>query len=125
MRQRDFMRVYWSGAAIALLADLELRRPSGGRQSLDRALLDLRRRYGPFDRAWGVWELIEALDEVTGSRVFSTLAKRWLPADRFPDLGEAYGAWASERLTPRPCALTLSREAVRLRRQIMGRHPGH
>ena len=125
MRQRDFMRVYWSGAAIALLADLELRRPSGGRQSLDRALLDLRRRYGPFDRAWGVWELIEALDEVTGSRVFSTLAKRWLPADRFPDLGEAYGALGLRAIDPKTLRLDAEPEAVRLRQQIMGRHPGH
>jgi predicted metalloprotease with PDZ domain len=86
LRRRSFMRVYWSGAAIALLADLELRRAGGGGRSLDLALFELRRQHGPFDRAWDAWELIEALDGVTRSQVCSTLARRWLSADRFPDL---------------------------------------
>ena len=39
----DFMRVYWEGAAIMLLADQRLRERSGGRQSLDTVLEQLRR----------------------------------------------------------------------------------
>jgi len=32
------MKVYWSGAALALLADVELRRRSDGEQTLDDIL---------------------------------------------------------------------------------------
>ena len=87
LRDRAFMRVYWSGAAIVLLADLELRRVSGGTQSLDWALAELRRREGPFDRGWSSRELIAALDRVTGRRVFAKLVERWLDSERFPESG--------------------------------------
>lgn len=96
LRDRAFMRVYWSGAAIVLLADLELRQVSGGTQSLDWALAELRRREGPFDRGWGARELIAALDRVTDRRVFAKLVERWLDSDRFPDLVPTYRALGLE-----------------------------
>jgi predicted metalloprotease with PDZ domain len=96
LRERAFMRVYWSGAAIVLLADLELRQASGGAQSLDWALAELRRREGPFDRGWSPRGLIAGLDRVTGRQVFAQLAERWLDSDRFPDLESAYRALGLE-----------------------------
>src|SRR5207244_449476 len=41
-REYQYMRVYWSGAAIALLADVALRKSSGGKKALDDALRALR-----------------------------------------------------------------------------------
>ena len=124
LRRLSFMRVYWSGAAIALLADLALRRVSGGRRSLDLALLEFRRRHGPFDRAWDAWELIEALDGVTRSQVFSTLAKRWLSADRFPDLREAHGALSIRVEGTKILHRDGEPDKAELRRQITGRDSG-
>jgi predicted metalloprotease with PDZ domain len=90
LRDRAFMRVYWSGTAIALLADTELRRRSEGRQSLDTALDALRRCCLPSHRRWGAAELLAELDRLTDTRVFSDLYRRHVPSDAFPDLASVY-----------------------------------
>ena len=53
------MKIYWSGAAIALLADVELRRRSNGAESLDMVLDRLAQCCLPSDRAWSGPELID------------------------------------------------------------------
>jgi hypothetical protein len=119
--ERAFMRVYWSGAAIALLADLELRERSGGRESLDTALVELRRRHGPFDRAWSADELLEALDEATGTRVFTDLAARWVGSDQFPNLSDAYRSLGLTPAGDSGLRFVGGPTAARLRAAIMGR----
>lgn len=91
MRDRSFMRVYWSGAAIALLADVELRRRSQGTQSLDTALAAFRDCCLPADRSWNARELMQQLDRLTGTRVFMALYREHIDADDFPDLDALYG----------------------------------
>jgi predicted metalloprotease with PDZ domain len=86
-RDAAFMRVYWSGAAIALLADLKLRRRG---QSLDQALSDLQRCCLQSNRKWAAKEIMDKLDELTGTRIFSDLYTRYVHADAFPDLTAAY-----------------------------------
>lgn len=120
MRDRGFMRVYWSGAAIAMLGDLELRQASGGRQSLDWALAELRRREGPYDRRWSAREVVAGLDRVTGRSVFAGLAGRWLESDRFPDLGPAYRALGILPTSDTQIRLGRDPGAVALRAQVMG-----
>ena len=71
MRDRSFMRVYWSGAAIALLADVELRRRSGGVQSLDTALEAFAACCLPGNRSWRARELLQQLDRLTDTTVFT------------------------------------------------------
>jgi len=90
MRDRSFMRVYWSGAAIALLADVELRRRSAGAQSLDTALAAFRDCCLPADRSWSARELMRQLDRLTGTTVFMALYREHIDADDFPDLGALY-----------------------------------
>ena len=90
MRDRLFMRVYWSGAAVALLADFELRRQSGGHQSLDRALARLQACCLPSDRWWRGRELMERLDRLTRTDTFTTLYERYAHSREFPDLNEVY-----------------------------------
>jgi hypothetical protein len=91
MRDRSFMRVYWSGAAIALLADVELRRHSGGKQSLDTALAAFHDCCLPADRSWSARELMRKLDQLTGTTVFMGLYRKHVDADDFPDLDAVYG----------------------------------
>lgn len=90
MRDRSFMRVYWSGAAIALLADVELRRRSGGAQSLDTALAAFGDCCLPADRSWSAWELMQKLDQLTNTTVFTTLYRKYVDSDEFPDLSAVY-----------------------------------
>ncbi len=90
MRDRSFMRVYWSGAAIALLADVELRRRSAGAQSLDTALARLADCCLPAERSWTARELMQRLDRLTGTTVFMDLYRRYVDSDEFPDLAGVY-----------------------------------
>ena len=90
MQDRSFMRVYWSGAALALLADVELRQRSGGAQSLDTALAALRDCCLPADRSWTAHELMHRLDRLTGTEVFMGLYRTHVDSDEFPDLTGVY-----------------------------------
>ena len=90
LRDRSFMRVYWSGAAIALLADVELRRRSGGAQSLDTALAAFRDCCLPADRSWSARELMYQLDRLTGTTVFMELYRAHVDSDEFPGLDAVY-----------------------------------
>ncbi|UCB56080.1 MAG: hypothetical protein JSW45_06000 [Thiotrichales bacterium] len=99
MRDRSFMRVYWSGAAIALLADVELRRRSDGAQSLDTALEALHACCLPADRHWTGRELMQELDRLTGTRVFMELYNEHIGSDEFPDLAAVYEELGLERVS--------------------------
>lgn len=79
------MKIYWSGAVLALMADVELRKRSGGAQSLDTVLGDLRDCCLPSERTWSGPELFSKLDELAGGDVFMSLYRRYADADGFPD----------------------------------------
>ncbi len=89
--EHAFMRVYWSGAAFVLLADLRLRRESGGKQSLDTALAELKRCCLPADRYWSGRELLDRLNAITGTKFFPELADEIANSHEFPALSAAYG----------------------------------
>lgn len=84
--QRAYMRVYWSGAAVALLADYRLRRDRAAGRSLDQALARLAACCLPADRVWSGTELVARLDALTGGRVFSSLYQRYAGSRRFPEV---------------------------------------
>jgi predicted metalloprotease with PDZ domain len=79
------MKVYWSGASIALMADVELRRRSGGRQSLDSVLGELQQCCLPSTYAWSGVELFRKLDEFVEEPFLQDLYRRYADADEFPD----------------------------------------
>jgi hypothetical protein len=87
MRTHAFMRVYWSGTAMALLADVHLRQQNN---SLDRALWDLKQCCLPSNRQWTSLELMEELDRLTRTKTFTRLYERHVHSDKFPDLTDAY-----------------------------------
>ncbi|HUU74085.1 MAG TPA: hypothetical protein VMW70_15770 [Burkholderiales bacterium] len=89
-RSRFFMRVYWSGTAIAMLADIRLRKISNGSQSLDTALAALNACCLDMRREWRARELFARLDELTGTTVFIDLLNEHVESTRFPDLSETY-----------------------------------
>jgi predicted metalloprotease with PDZ domain len=90
-RDGAFMRVYWSGAAIMLLADQRLRTRSNGVQSLDLALARLRECCLSPETGWSALDLFAQLDRLTGTTVFAELYEQHVRSNRFPDLEECYG----------------------------------
>jgi hypothetical protein len=81
-----FSPVYWAGAAVALHADVELRRLSGGKRSLDDVLAELTRCCSRGDRPWAASEVIARLDGFAGAKVMQGLAAKWVHGPRFPEL---------------------------------------
>ncbi|MCA9513805.1 MAG: hypothetical protein KC635_02580 [Myxococcales bacterium] len=88
-----FKRVYWAGAALALLIDLELRQRAEGRfRSLDDAMVALFRAGARADRFWTAREVVAELDELGGTDVFARTTDAWLDEAEFPVLTGAYEA---------------------------------
>jgi predicted metalloprotease with PDZ domain len=107
------MRVYWSGAAIALIADVELRERSGGTMSLDRVFDELSRSSLPSSRRWRALELLQTFDEIAGYDVFMRLYDAYVARPTFPDLAATFRALGFDESAGRPAA-------HQLRDSIMG-----
>jgi hypothetical protein len=91
-RDGTYMRVYWEGAAMLLMADVRLRQMTAGKQSLDTGLAALNDCCRATDRAWSARELFDRLDEATGTRVFSEIYDQHVASRNFPDLSQTYRA---------------------------------
>jgi hypothetical protein len=91
-RDDTYMRVYWEGAAMLLIADVRLRHMTAGKQSLDTALGALNDCCKATDRAWSARELFDKLDEVTGTGIFSAIYDQHVASRNFPDLAPTYRA---------------------------------
>ena len=85
----NYERVYWAGAAIALMADVEVRRVTAGRVTLDGVLAELLRQHR-FADSVSARELLGAMDQAAGVSVFENTARRYLDGGRLPDLTELY-----------------------------------
>lgn len=82
------MKVYWSGAAIALIADSTLRERSNGKESLDQVLGQLQSCCLPSRRRWSGKELFEKLDTFVDTPVFMPLYRQYADEEGFPDLAQ-------------------------------------
>jgi len=84
-RNGSYMRVYWSGAAMLLLADKQLREASDGAHSLDTALSALAECcMDDPGKVWRARDILRKLDELTGHQVFMNLYQQYAHSDRFP-----------------------------------------
>jgi hypothetical protein len=83
------MKVYWSGAAIALLADIELRQRSGGTESLDTVLGQLQSCCLPARTQWSGQRLFKKLDSFLEAPVFMPLYEQYANTEGFPDYAPA------------------------------------
>lgn len=80
------MKVYWTGAAIALMADVELRIRSNGNESLDDVLSRLQECCLPSARTWSGPELFAKLDTLVDEPLFMALYRRYANKVGFPDV---------------------------------------
>ena len=84
------MKVYWTGAAIALMADVQIRERTGNRESLDTVLERLQTCCLPSDRVWTGPELFAKLDALLHKPVFMPLYRRHAETLGFPDTSEVF-----------------------------------
>jgi hypothetical protein len=91
---QSFRGIYWGGAIVSLLADVEIRRRSGGKQGLENGLLALLDNDGHASEVWALQDAIGVVDRTVGAPVLGELAARYaarghpLELDRlFSDLG--------------------------------------
>ncbi|MDX1442213.1 MAG: hypothetical protein R3270_00405 [Gammaproteobacteria bacterium] len=113
------MRIYWTGAAIALLADVELRERTNGEWSLDKVIAGLQECCLDEPRAWTARELFAEFDRLSNTDVFATLHEQTVHSRHFPAVRDLY-----ERLGIRvddQDRITLDDSAglARLRQQIV------
>jgi hypothetical protein len=78
------MRVYWGGAAIWFLADVELRRRSNGQQTVDTVLDQLHDCCMDPGKLWRAKDLMRTMDQLSNDTVFSELYDRYAHSSRFP-----------------------------------------
>lgn len=91
MRQNKlFMRVYWSGAAISLIADTRLRMVSDNKLSLDTVLKKFEQCCLPVDKDWTALQLMQKFDELSNTHVFTELYAQYADSTQFPDLSQTY-----------------------------------
>lgn len=88
----NYMHTYWGGAALALFADIELRKRSGGTLSLAQVLKRFSLCCLPSDRIWSADEFFSKLDELSGElsgdRIFISLYEHYGHAYQFPNYKE-------------------------------------
>ncbi|NNF49136.1 MAG: hypothetical protein HKN65_04715 [Woeseiaceae bacterium] len=87
--RRARYKIYWSGAAIALLADVELRQRSGDAESLDVVLDRFQRCCLPSGRRWSGRALFQQFDRLIEEPVFMPLYRRYADSPGFPDFEDA------------------------------------
>ena len=92
----NLMRVYWSGAALALEADIELRRHPGSTGGLDVVLDRLSRCCLEPGRLWRGEQLFRKLDELAGTEFLEPLYWQYAGSRQFPDVGALYRALGIE-----------------------------
>jgi predicted metalloprotease with PDZ domain len=80
------MRVYWSGAALLMMADIQLRYKSGGVQSLDTALNALSDCCMENGVTWRARDMFVQLDRLTGTEVFMDIYNDNVHTSDFPDI---------------------------------------
>jgi hypothetical protein len=78
------MKVYWSGAALALLADVELRRRSDGEQTLDDILGEFQQCCLPSRRTWSGVDLFSKFDSFLQQPLFMDLYRLHADTAGFP-----------------------------------------
>jgi len=84
------MRVYWSGAALMLMADMQLRTTTNGLHSLDTALASLSGCCMSNGITWRARDLFNQLDELTGTEILTGLYEKYVHDHEFPDMRQTW-----------------------------------
>ncbi len=83
-RDHSYMRIYWSGTAITLMADIELRIKTRGRLNLDKLLKKFNNCCSSQMTEWSLTDLFRKFDELANVPVFMPLYRRYAQSKKFP-----------------------------------------
>lgn len=86
----DFSGVYWGGAILVMLADLEVRRQTGGARGLEDGLRSVRRAGGHASEVWPLDRTLALSDQATGVRALAPLAAAHARHGTRVDLGSVW-----------------------------------
>ncbi|MFP6835755.1 MAG: hypothetical protein VB948_06555 [Pseudomonadales bacterium] len=115
------MLIYWSGAALALTADVELRRLSDSTESLDSVLGRLQACCLPSERSWTGDELFSTMDTLTEYPVFEDLFRRYAYNRGMPSLEDLYSRLGVVATGSSSVELTEEAPDKQVRTAIMGK----
>jgi predicted metalloprotease with PDZ domain len=87
-RRSGGMKVYWAGAAVALIADVELRERSDGAEGLSDVLGRFQKCCLPAREIWTGPEFFEKLDTFLTEPLFVPLYRRYAETAGFPDTSD-------------------------------------
>lgn len=85
--------MYWAGAVVCLLADIEAYRKTGGRRGLAAGLKALLRAGGDASRVWSLRDAVQHIDAALGAPILAQLTERYTRgapvhlSERFAALG--------------------------------------
>lgn len=126
-RQHDFWRarmmIYWSGAALALHADVALREVSANKESLDSVLKRFAACCLPSERTWRARDLFRALDRLLIDPVFVRLYDEFADTKGMPPTAALFAALGISGKGERARLIDDAPQAD-LRRAIMLTPPG-
>ena len=83
-------RVYWTGAAMMLHADIDLRKNTANEWSLDRVLREFNQCCNSDSRGWSAAEVLQTFDKISQTTIFSSLMSRYVDSTEFPDVLPLY-----------------------------------
>lgn len=120
-RQRiaNNMRIYWSGAAIALMADVELRRRTDGHWTLDKVIASLQACCLEGNVTWSAKEIFAHFDAVSGTTVFADLYANTVYSRHFPPISDTFAALGIEVADNGRVHLDDDAPAAEIRKAIM------
>jgi len=74
----SYRAMYWAGALVCLMVDVEAHRQSRGKQSLQYALRRLVRAGGDATRVWRLADVVQSIDASLGAPILGLLTRRHL-----------------------------------------------
>ena len=76
-RTHTWGRTYWGGALFSFIADLEIRKRTGNKRSLEDALRGILAAGGNGEARWGLDDVLRKGDEAVGAPVLEELHAAW------------------------------------------------
>lgn len=118
-RDKHYLRIYWTGAAIALIADFKLRKHSGGKLTLGSVLKQFKDCCMGDNRQWTAKQMMLKLDQLAGLSIFIPLYQKYSHSKQFPNLKKIYRQLGI-KVKRNYITFSAARGKSKLRRQITG-----
>ena len=95
---RNFRRMYWGGAMFFLVADVEIRRATSNKKSLQEAFRAIMNDKGTIAYEWPIAMILKEGDQATGTHVLEDLYAAWKDKPVEVDLPKLWTALGIEKV---------------------------